>query len=241
MSSEIKYPSGFHTPSHNIEDLELPPRVSSYALEERLRLASTTEMLRTRDLMLQAADDIKSLLEEVSNLRQMEANECFVIWAALGKALYGHSHNMPSEELIADTIIGIPQEWAMVQEAVKRLTEQPFSLDEYQRRCNDTADYPEANTGNQTAITYTVLGLSGEAGELADKWKKVLRGDHGQDAHLPPEVRALMVKELGDVAWYLARCAKELGVPLSEVAQGNLDKLASRQQRGVIKGSGDLR
>jgi NTP pyrophosphatase (non-canonical NTP hydrolase) len=113
-------------------------------------------------------------------------------------------------------------------------------LDDYQARCGDTANYPEAGTGSITAITYCVLGLAGEAGEVADKWKKVLRGDHG-DGEVPQEIKDLMVKEVGDTTWYAARLSIELGVSLSKVAQGNLDKLASRKERGVIKGSGDLR
>jgi NTP pyrophosphatase (non-canonical NTP hydrolase) len=114
-----------------------------------------------------------------------------------------------------------------------------MTLNEYQLRCADTAKYPGCGTRSPDAITYTILGLAGETGEVADKWKKFLRGDHGPV--LPPEVRALIVKELGDVLWYAARVATELGVPLSDVAQGNLDKLADRNERGVIKGSGDLR
>lgn len=117
---------------------------------------------------------------------------------------------------------------------------QSLTLDEYQTRCGDTANYPEAGTGSITAITYCVLGLAGEAGEVADKWKKVLRGDHGHGI-VPQEIKDLLVKEVGDTTWYSARLSFELGVAMSKVAQGNLDKLASRKERGVIQGSGDLR
>lgn len=123
---------------------------------------------------------------------------------------------------------------------IDRLKALGLSLDEYQTRCGDTANYPEAGTGSITAITYCVLGLAGEAGEVADKWKKVLRGDHGEGV-VPQEIKDLMVKEVGDTTWYAARLSIELGVALSKVAQGNIDKLASRQARGVIKGSGDMR
>ena len=128
----------------------------------------------------------------------------------------------------------------MVQEAIKRLEQLPFSLDDYQRGCSKTANYPEAGSGSVAAVTYTVLGITGEAGEISDKWKKVIRGDHG-DGVLTPEIKDMIGKEIGDVLWYAARLSAELGLDLSEVAQGNLDKLASRQARGVIKGSGDLR
>lgn len=115
-----------------------------------------------------------------------------------------------------------------------------LSLDEYQLRCADTANYADAGLGTETAINYTVLGLVGEAGEVADKWKKVLRGDHGKEG-LTLEVREQLKIEIGDDLWYIARLSRELGFDLSEVAQANLDKLASRKARGVIKGSGDDR
>ena len=67
-----------------------------------------------------------------------------------------------------------------------------------------------------------------------------MRGDHG-DGIVPQEIKNQMVQEVGDTTWYAARLSIELGVALSKVAQGNLDKLASRKERGVIKGSGDVR
>ena len=115
-----------------------------------------------------------------------------------------------------------------------------MKLDEYQDRCADTANYADAGLGTETAINYTVLGLAGEAGEVADKWKKVLRGDHGKDG-LTPAVRDSLKAELGDNLWYIARCAHELGFSLSDVANANIAKLASRKQRDTIKGSGDDR
>jgi len=114
-----------------------------------------------------------------------------------------------------------------------------MKLDEYQDGCALTANYPEAGTHSQAARTYTVLGLAGEAGELADKWKKVMRGDHPEG--VTPEVKEKLLLEVGDVLWYAARVCTELGTPLSVAARMNLDKLASRQRRGVIKGSGDHR
>jgi NTP pyrophosphatase (non-canonical NTP hydrolase) len=82
------------------------------------------------------------------------------------------------------------------------------------------------------------LGLVGEAGEVADKLKKVIR-DHG--GVLTDPVRDAVAKELGDVLWYLSVLAYELDYDLNTIAQDNLDKLASRQERGVISGSGDNR
>jgi len=115
-----------------------------------------------------------------------------------------------------------------------------LTFEEYQTRTTDTAAYPDAGTGDPTAISYVILALCGEAGELAGKWKKMLRGDHGEVA-LTPEFRATMEQEVGDVTWYLARVCEELGLDFGIVAQANLDKLASRKTRGALHGSGDNR
>ena len=106
-----------------------------------------------------------------------------------------------------------------------------LSFAEYQRRAADTAIYPQAQ-----GVEYTTLGLVGEAGEIANKVKKVLRGDYDR-----PALRELLAGEIGDVLWYLAMLARELDLDLGEIAQANLDKLASRKERGLISGSGDER
>jgi NTP pyrophosphatase (non-canonical NTP hydrolase) len=106
-------------------------------------------------------------------------------------------------------------------------------LSEYQRLSRSTAHYPR-----QEALTYPALGLAGEAGEFADHAKKVIRDDGGE---VSAERREAMGKELGDVLWYVAQLATELGLELDEIAQGNLDKLRSRMDRGVLSGSGDER
>ncbi len=84
-------------------------------------------------------------------------------------------------------------------------------------------------------ITYCVLGMVGECGELAEKRKKQLRGD--------TEVASIddMKKEIGDVLWYAAALADELGITLEDVALANIEKIRSRSARGVTKGSGDNR
>ena len=104
----------------------------------------------------------------------------------------------------------------------------------YQERCRDTARYPDAGANP----IYPTLGLCGEAGEVADKVKKVLRDRQGS---FSPEVIADLQLELGDVLWYVAQLATELGLELEQIAQTNLDKLASRAARNVIGGSGDRR
>ena len=106
-------------------------------------------------------------------------------------------------------------------------------LSEYQRRSRATAAYPR-----DAWLAYPALGLAGEAGEVADHAKKAIRDDGGV---VSDERRAAMGKELGDVLWYVAQVASELGLDLDEVAEGNLAKLLSRQERGVLSGSGDDR
>uniref|UniRef100_A0A7S1MSX3 NTP pyrophosphohydrolase MazG-like domain-containing protein n=1 Tax=Alexandrium catenella TaxID=2925 RepID=A0A7S1MSX3_ALECA len=112
--------------------------------------------------------------------------------------------------------------------------EAPLELSEYQRRAMATAFYPQK--GNNVA--YAALGLAGESGEVANKVKKVLR-DAGGDFSL--ERRREIADEVGDVLWYAAALANELGVPLEEIARRNLAKLKSRSERGAMAGSGDRR
>ena len=83
-----------------------------------------------------------------------------------------------------------------------------------------------------------VLGLTGEAGETADKIKKILRDKNGVASE---EDREMIVKELGDTLWYIASIARYLDVDLAEVASGNLEKLESRLQRNKLHGEGDER
>ncbi len=109
-----------------------------------------------------------------------------------------------------------------------------MTFEEYQKQSRKTALYP--NVGHD--FIYPTLGLSGEAGEVADKIKKVLRD---RDGKLDEETKADIEKELGDVLWYIAQLATELGISLERVAGENLKKLFSRLERGTIKGSGDNR
>lgn len=113
-----------------------------------------------------------------------------------------------------------------------------ISFEEYQLATADTAVYPGALDGNAEALSYVALGLVGEAGEIANKVKKILRDKGG---HVTSDDRTELSKELGDVLWYLARFADEIGYPLENIAYGNVEKLRSRKERGVISGSGDNR
>lgn len=114
------------------------------------------------------------------------------------------------------------------------------TLLEYQQLCRTTATYPQET--QMQALTYTVLGLTGEAGEIANKFKKLIRGDHGIiDGDIPEPIRQALLGELGDVFWYVAEIATGLNANLVDIATANIKKLADRQTRGTLQGSGDIR
>lgn len=108
-----------------------------------------------------------------------------------------------------------------------------MKLNEYQEQAVATAIY-----GSGNKVGYPILGLVGEAGELANKYKKVLRDDNGI---LHPDKRKALQDELGDVLWYVAALARDLDIDLHTVAVNNIEKLKSRKARNVIGGSGDNR
>jgi NTP pyrophosphatase (non-canonical NTP hydrolase) len=110
-----------------------------------------------------------------------------------------------------------------------------MKFDEYQKRALTTV----LTTDDQFKdMLHWVLGINGESGEIAEKVKKIIRDKNGQvnDAD-----KQDLAKEIGDVLWYLAVFADQLGVSLEDIAQQNLDKLQSRKKRGVLGGSGDNR
>ncbi|MCF8134904.1 MAG: nucleoside triphosphate pyrophosphohydrolase family protein [Synechococcus lacustris] len=109
-----------------------------------------------------------------------------------------------------------------------------MELNSYQLLARRTALYPQR--GNN--ILYPTLGLCGEAGEVADKVKKVLRDGAGE---FNSEQKQAIAMELGDVLWYVSQLADELGFGLEAIAEANLEKLQSRAARNVISGSGDQR
>lgn len=112
----------------------------------------------------------------------------------------------------------------------------PLDFDSYQEFTDTTAIYPRDNA--LAELTYLALGLSGEAGEVAGKVKKIVRD---QGSYLTLANKADIAKELGDVQWYLARLSAAVGRTLSSIAEDNVIKLRSRAQRGVLGGSGDNR
>lgn len=109
-----------------------------------------------------------------------------------------------------------------------------MDLNDYQLQARTTARYPDVGANP----IYPTLGLCGEAGEVADKVKKVLRDRGGVFEPLVVEDLAL---ELGDVLWYVSQLASELGLELDDVAQANLAKLEGRARRQTLGGSGDHR
>lgn len=107
-----------------------------------------------------------------------------------------------------------------------------FSI--YQSATATTAQYPPGNEG----IYYLALGLTSEAGEVAGKVKKAIRDDNSV---ITAERKEALQSEIGDVLWYCARLAAELGIDFNEIAHSNLSKLRDRQLRGSISGDGDIR
>ena len=106
-----------------------------------------------------------------------------------------------------------------------------MNFSDYQAQAVKTAIYKHE-------IIYPALGLANEAGEVLGKIKKVLRDNDGD---FTPEMSKAISDEIGDVLWYIAALSRDLGVPLEQIAQSNLDKLNSRMARGVLGGSGDNR
>ena len=104
-------------------------------------------------------------------------------------------------------------------------------MDSYQRVARKSVIYPR-----KQKIIYPALGLAGEAGEVCEKVKKYLRQDYDLD-----ELKEKVEDELGDVLWYIANLATDLGLSLDNLAAKNLVKLHDRQNRNVIQGEGDDR
>lgn len=109
-----------------------------------------------------------------------------------------------------------------------------MDFNEYQTKSRKTAGYPAIGH----PVIYPVLGLVNEAGEVAGKIKKVFRD---KDGEIGEETRAALKAELGDVLWYIAQLATELGLSLDEIAEHNISKLYDRLERGKIRGDGDDR
>ena len=104
----------------------------------------------------------------------------------------------------------------------------------YQQFVKGMKVYPK-----EYSVVYPTLGLTGEAGEIAEKVKKWLRDEGGQA--ITEERRETLLGELGDPLWYIAALADDLGYTLQEVVDFNVSKLSSRKERGKLQGDGDTR
>ncbi len=110
-----------------------------------------------------------------------------------------------------------------------------MTFDEYQKQALTTLiSHPDPLMDK----TIMVLGISGEASEVAEKWKKIVAYHDGE---ITEEAKAELAKEIGDVLWYLSVFADMLGLSMNDIARANAAKLASRKERGVQKGAGDNR
>jgi len=118
-----------------------------------------------------------------------------------------------------------------------------MEFNEYQKKAHKTAQYPHIIIDGKdepclASYIYPVLGLMGEAGEVSEKIKKLVRNHNG--FYCLNDVKEIE-KELGDVLWYLAEICSAFDISLNDVASLNLDKLADRAKRDVIKSEGDNR
>jgi len=160
-------------------------------------------------------------------------------------------HGSVEEALIAKYSITSPRRLIVIEsieqptkagytvlfEIDKEKTTELDDFDKYQIEARKTAVYPDL--GNN--LWYPALGLNGEAGEVAEKVKKIYR-DKGGKLPKAPDMDAFSIgTELGDVLWYIANLATELGFNLSDIAVSNLEKLASRAARDKVHGEGDNR
>ena len=110
-----------------------------------------------------------------------------------------------------------------------------MTFDEYQQQALTTAIHHHNPEMDKSIFA---MGIAGEAGEVIEKWKKIVAYREGV---ITEEDLRELSKELGDVLWYIALFAHELGLSFNDIAQQNADKLASRKVRDVIKGQGDNR
>lgn len=116
----------------------------------------------------------------------------------------------------------------------KIVIEEVMTAEFYEMKAGQTAIFPKYK-----ALEYLALGLTSEAGEVAGKVKKLIRD--GEDMEGFELKKIAIASEIGDVLWYCAMMAKEVGVPLNDIMKENLNKLHGRKVRGTLHGSGDNR
>lgn len=113
-----------------------------------------------------------------------------------------------------------------------------MTFEEYQAQAISTLTKDHAYGDTTAEMMAQVLGLVGESGEVAEKYKKILRDKSGK---ISEEDKQEILKELGDILWYVNAVAHLLNSNIAEVAESNLQKVLSRKERGVTKGTGDNR
>ena len=115
-----------------------------------------------------------------------------------------------------------------------------MEFDDYQKKIiKYDIDAPrDAHDPTDPGFITKIVGLGGEAGDAQEKFKKIIRD---KDGKISEEDRLEIIKELGDILWYIATIARYLDTPFSEVAKKQLEKAQSRFERGKLHGSGDNR
>ncbi len=113
-----------------------------------------------------------------------------------------------------------------------------MTFDDYQKQAIKTNQYDPQAIDDLMLKTISAMGVAGEAGEVLDKWKKIVVYQNGK---VTEDDKSELAKEMGDVLWYLAVLAEQLGLSFDDIAGANLTKTQSRKQRGVIQGKGDNR
>lgn len=186
--------------------------------------------------------DLNKCEDVVDRLRNLMSEWCRLeMLMQLNRDALGLADGLTSEEVRALGTMNArlrheqDKTWGQIRPIVERAVEcPPMSLNGYAELAGGTVVYP----GRGDNIIYPALKLNGEAGEIAEKVGKMMRDDGGQ---MTEGRREALVKELGDVLWYVAACAFELDVTLEEVARRNLVKLYDRKERGALQGDGDER
>ena len=164
-----------------------------------------------------AIDEQRTLRETVDRMETATANNTMMT----GEITF---NNRPPQVLTATT--------QMLLDAAAKA--RGMGMNEYQKLAEVTVVYPL-----DLKVIYPTIGLAGETGEVCEKVKKWIRDADRQP--LTDEQRDLLKKELGDVLWYLAVLAKDLGLSLDDIARHNIEKLHDRKGRGVVHGKGDTR
>ena len=147
---------------------------------------------------------------------------------------------------------GVIKKGMTKEEAIEEEVSGEINFDTYQEEAGKTAIYPcvtiidDDGKHNEANYVYPALGLVNEAGEVAGKIKKIIRDHKGiykdkETGEIYEMAKDMVTKELGCVLWYMAELASAFEIRLSDVAEQNLEKLASRKRRGKLGGSGDDR